>query len=194
MKRRSFIKTSAAGLVAPTALVSNDSKPIKNRVGKPIVISTWNHGLPANDAAMAILGQNGSALDAVEAGVRVPEADPESQSVGYGGRPDKDGHVTLDACIMDSLGNAGAVAFLSDLKHPISVARKVMEQTDHVMLVGNGAKKFALAQGFKEENLLTKNSREEWLRWKEDHSIKDSWGPNEEHDTISTIAIGKKGD
>ena len=77
MKRRSFIKTSAAGLVAPTALVSNDSKPIKNRMGKPIVISTWNHGLPANDAAMAILRQNGSALDAVEAGVRVPEADPE---------------------------------------------------------------------------------------------------------------------
>ena len=95
MKRRSFIKTSAAGLVAPTALISNDKKPIKSRMGKPIVISTWNHGLPANDAAMAVLGQNGSALDAVEAGVRVPEADPESQSVGYGGRPDEDGHVTL---------------------------------------------------------------------------------------------------
>jgi len=128
MKRRSFIKTSAAGLVAPTALVSNNSKPIKNRMGKPIVISTWNHGLPANDAAMAILRQNGSALDAVEAGVRVPEADPESQSVGYGGRPDEDGHVTLDACIMDSFGNAGAVAFLKDIKHPISVARKVMDK------------------------------------------------------------------
>jgi len=194
MKRRSFIKTGAAGLVAPSALISNDKKPIKSRMGKPIVISTWNHGLPANDAAMAVLRQNGSALDAVEAGVRVPEADPESQSVGYGGRPDEDGHVTLDACIMDSAGNAGAVAFLRDIKHPISVARKVMEQTDHVMLVGKGAKKFALAHGFKEENLLTKKSREEWLRWKEDHSIKDSWGPNEEHDTISTLAIDNKGD
>ena len=80
MKRRGFIKTGVAGIVAPAALFSNDKKPIKSRMGKPIVISTWNHGLPANDAAMAVLKQNGSALDAVEAGVRVPEADPKSHN------------------------------------------------------------------------------------------------------------------
>ena len=129
----------------------------------------------------------------MEAGVRVTEADPLSQSVGLGGRPDKDGHVTLDACIMDSDGNAGSVAFLRDIKHPISVARKVMEQTDHVMLVGKGAKRFALEKGFKEENLLTDKSREEWLQWKKDNSIKDSWGPNDEHDTISTLARDNNG-
>ena len=84
MKRRSFLKTGVAGFVAPAALFSNDKKPMKGSMETPIVISTWNHGLPANDAAMAVLKQNGSALDAVEAGVRVPEADPESQSVGYG--------------------------------------------------------------------------------------------------------------
>ena len=142
---------------------------------------------------MGVLNDNGTALDAVEAGVRVTEADPSSQSVGLGGRPDQDGHVTLDACIMNSDGNAGSVAFLRDIKHPISVARKVMEQTDHVMLVGEGAKRFALENGFQEENLLTDKSKEEWLQWKRDNSIKDSWGPNDEHDTISTLARDNKG-
>ena len=142
---------------------------------------------------MDVLNDNGTALDAVEAGVRVTEADPSSQSVRLGGRPDQDGHVTLDACIMNSDGNAGSVAFLRDIKHPISVARKVMEQTDHVMLVGEGAKRFALENGFQEENLLTNKSKEEWLQWKRDNSIKDSWGPNDEHDTISTLARDNKG-
>ena len=94
---------------------------------------------------------------------------------------------------MDSNGNAGSVAFLRDIKHPISVARKVMEGTDHVMLVGEGAKRFALENGFKQENLLTDKSKEEWLLWKKDNSIKDSWGPNDEHDTISTLARDNQG-
>ena len=193
MKRRDFIKSGAIGLVASSSLLNNCDSKIKKVTNSPIILSTWNHGIPANKAAMDILNDNGTALDAVEAGVRVTEADPSSQSVGLGGRPDQDGHVTLDACIMNSDGNAGSVAFLRDIKHPISVARKVMEQTDHVMLVGEGAKRFALENGFQEENLLTDKSKEEWLQWKRDNSIKDSWGPNDEHDTISTLARDNKG-
>ena len=193
MKRRDFIKSSAISLVASSSILTQCDNPIKKIKNDPIVLSTWDHGIPANNAAISIINKNGSSLEAVEAGVRITEADPLSQSVGLGGRPDKDGHVTLDACIMDSDGNAGSVAFLRDIKHPISVARKVMEQTDHVMLVGKGAKKFALEKGFKEENLLTEKSREEWLQWKKDNSIKDSWGPNDEHDTISTLARDNNG-
>ena len=193
MKRRDFIKSGAVGLVASSSLLNNCDSQIKKVTNSPIILSTWNHGIPANKAAMDVLNDNGTALDAVEAGVRVTEADPSSQSVGLGGRPDQDGHVTLDACIMNSDGNAGSVAFLRDIKHPISVARKVMEQTDHVMLVGEGAKRFALENGFQEENLLTDKSKEEWLQWKRDNSIKDSWGPNDEHDTISTLARDNKG-
>ena len=193
MKRRDFIKSGAVGLVASSSLLNNCDSQIKKVTNSPIILSTWNHGIPANKAAMDVLNDNGTALDAVEAGVRVTEADPSSQSVGLGGRPDQDGHVTLDACIMNSDGNAGSVAFLRDIMHPISVARKVMEQTDHVMLVGEGAKRFALENGFKEENLLTDKSKEEWMQWKRDNSIKDSWGPNDEHDTISTLARDNKG-
>ena len=193
MKRRDFIKSGAIGLVASSSLLNNCDSKIKKVTNSPIILSTWNHGIPANKAAMDVLNDNGTALDAVEAGVRVTEADPSSQSVGLGGRPDQDGHVTLDACIMNSDGNAGSVAFLRDIKHPISVARKVMEQTDHVMLVGEGAKRFALENGFQQENLLTDKSKEEWLQWKRDNSIKDSWGPNDEHDTISTLARDNKG-
>ena len=193
MKRRDFIKSGAIGLVASSSLLNNCDSKIKKVKNSPIILSTWNHGIHANNAAMDVLNDNGTALDAVEAGVRVTEADPSSQSVGLGGRPDQDGHVTLDACIMNSDGNAGSVAFLRDIKHPISVARKVMEQTDHVMLVGEGAKRFALENGFQEENLLTDKSKEEWLQWKRDNSIKDSWGPNDEHDTISTLARDNKG-
>lgn len=110
-----------------------------------------------------------------------------------GGRPDSEGNVTLDACIMDSDGNAGSVAFLQNIKHPISVARKVMEKTDHVMLAGKGALKFALENGFKKENLLTEQSRKEWLEWKKDNTIKDSWGPNDDHDTITSLAQDNDG-
>ena len=174
MKRRNFIKVGAAGLASPILLAGN--KDMKVNKDNPIVISTWSHGIPANEASIKILENNGSALDAVEAGVRVTEADAENQSVGLGGRPDSEGNVTLDACIMDSDGNAGAVGFLQNIKHPISVARKVMEETDHVMLAGKGALKFALKNGFKRENLLTEESRKGWLEWKKNNRIKESWG------------------
>ena len=193
MKRRDFIKTGTISLVASGSILTQCDSPIKKVKNNPIVLSTWDHGISANNSAMDILNNNGTALDAVESGVRVTEADPSSQSVGLGGRPDQDGQVTLDACIMDSDGNAGSVAFLRDIKHPISVARKVMKLTDHVMLVGAGAKRFALENGFQEENLLTDKSKEEWLQWKRDNSVKDSWGPNDEHDTISTLARDNEG-
>ncbi len=159
-----------------------------NRSRKPIVISTWNHGIDANKEAMKVLNSNGNALDAVEVGVKISESDPAIQSVGFGGRPDRGGHVTLDACIMDSKGNAGSVAYLQNIKHPVSVARKIMEETDHVMLAGNGAKDFAISQGFHEENLLTEESRKAWLKWKKDQGGKYDLDPNDDHDTISLLA------
>ena len=191
MKRRHFIKAGAAGLASPILLAGK--KKMKVNKNNPIVVSTWLHGIPANEVSMKILKKNGSALNAVEVGVRVTEADAENQSVGLGGRPDSEGNVTLDACIMDSDGNAGAVAFLQNIKHPISVARKVMEKTDHVMLAGKGALKFALENGFKKENLLTEQSRKGWLEWKKDNNIKDSWSPNDDHDTITSLAQDNDG-
>jgi N4-(beta-N-acetylglucosaminyl)-L-asparaginase len=157
-----------------------------------LVISTWNHGLPANEAAWKIISEGGRSVDAAEAGVRVPEADPESQSVGYGGLPDRDGNVTLDACIMDEYGNAGSVSFLQGIKHPVSVARKVMDLTPHVMLSGEGARQFALAQGFAEENLLTPESRKAWQNWLSTSEYKPIINI-ENHDTIGLLAMDLNG-
>ena len=191
--RRDFLKGTVAAAVVPGIAFSKVMEKMERNTGHPTVISTWNFGMEANREAMPLLKRGKSALDAVEAGARVPEADPKIRSVGYGGRPDEDGHVTLDACIMDSHGNAGSVAFLQDIKHSVSVARKVMEQTDHVMLVGDGAKRFALSQGFKEEDLLTEESRKEWLKRKENLSGKGDLDPNDNHDTISILAQDKDG-
>ncbi|KAA2240153.1 N(4)-(beta-N-acetylglucosaminyl)-L-asparaginase [Chitinophaga agrisoli] len=166
--RRNFLKAAALGAAAfsfegvKATPVTAAGRVVK---GQPIVISTWDFGLPANKAAWEVLKQGGRALDAVEAGVKVPEADPKIQTVGYGGFPDRDGHVTLDACIMDELGNCGSVAALEHVIHAISVARAVMEKTPHVMLVGEGALQFALASGFKKENLLTPESEKAWKEW-----------------------------
>ena len=185
MERKTFIKTGLITAAAPSLILS-DTATI-NRSRKPIAISTWDHGIKANKEAMKILLSNGSALDAVEAGVKLSEADPAIQSVGFGGRPDRDGSVTLDASIMDAQGNAGSVAYLQDIKHPVSVARKVMELTDHVMLVGRGAKSFAISHGFEEENLLTEKSRKAWLKWKKKSDENNISNPNDNHDTISLL-------
>lgn len=189
MKRRKFIKTAAVGLAAPNVLLSAD-KEFKRNLGSPVVLSTWSHGLPANDAAVEILSKGSSALDAVETGAKVPEADPKSTSVGFGGLPDEQGNVTLDACIMDHTGNAGSVAFIQNIKHPISVARKVMEETKHVMLVGEGARQFAVSQGFEEMNLLTNESKKAWEEWKK---RRREMTPHETHDTISVLAQDNDG-
>ena len=170
----------------------------------PIVVSTWNHGIAANEAAWKVLYTGGHALDAVEQGVRVPEADPNVTSVGYGGLPDRDGHVTLDACIMDERGRAGSVAFIESIMHPISVARMVMEKTPHVMLVGDGALQFALENGFKKQNLLTRSARKAWEEWMKANNYsppvdkKDKKNKTDEpkidkdnHDTIGMLAIDK---
>ena len=195
--RRNFIKTSA---FASAALLVNKSDAAELKLhqnsftpSKPIVLSTWNFGLKANEAAWEILIKNGKALDAVEAGVKIPEGDPTERSVGYGGRPDRDGRVTLDACIMDENANIGSVACLEFIKHPISVARAVMEKTPHVMLVGDGAFQFALSQGFKKENLLVEASEKEWQDWLKSSNYKPIVNI-ENHDTIGMIALDANGD
>lgn len=160
-----------------------------NGASFPLVIATWNN-LKATDAAWQSIQKGGTALDGVEEGVRIPEADPENDSVGYGGLPDRDGHVTLDACIMDKNGNAGSVAFLEHIMHPISVARKVMEKTPHVMLSGEGALKFAIDNGFKKENLLTEKSKKAWEEWKKTSKYEPVVN-YENHDTIGMLALDK---
>lgn len=164
------------------------SKPTAGKF--PLVIATWNN-LGATDAAWQNMHKGGTALDGVEAGVRVPEADPENDSVGYGGLPDRDGHVTLDACIMDKDGRAGSVTFLENIMHPISVARKVMEKTPHVMLSGEGAFKFAIDNGFKKENLLTEKSKKAWEEWKKTSKYEPIVN-YENHDTIGMLALDKE--
>jgi len=157
----------------------------------PTVIATWDNR-QATAAAWDILSAGGRALDAVEAGARVAEADPNDTSVGYGGLPDRDGNVTLDACIMDELGNAGSVTFLQHIKHPVSVARRVMEKTPHVILSGEGALEFALQEGFSKENLLTEDARRAWEAWK----VTAQYRPiinSERHDTIGIVAIDAQG-
>ncbi|WP_209389728.1 isoaspartyl peptidase/L-asparaginase family protein [Chryseobacterium sp. RR2-3-20] len=195
--RRKFLKTtgilSSALLINPLDLIAKETSESKPTVtNKPIVISTWNFGLKANEEAWKILAKGGRALDAVEKGVRVVEDDPNERSVGYGGRPDRDGRVTLDACIMDENYNIGSVACLEDIKNPISVARAVMEKTPHVMLVGDGALQFAVSQGFKKQNLLTPESEKEWKDWLKESKYKPIVNI-ENHDTIGMIALDEKG-
>jgi N4-(beta-N-acetylglucosaminyl)-L-asparaginase len=158
----------------------------------PVVLSTWDFGLKANEEAWKVLSNGGRALDAVEQGVKLVEADPNERSVGYGGRPDRDGRVTLDACIMDENLHIGSVACLEHIMHPISVARAVMEKTPHVMLVGDGALQFAEAQGFKRTKLLTPESEAEWKEWLKKSEYKPKVNI-ENHDTIGMIALDKDG-
>lgn len=190
--RRDFLKISGIGSLLFINLPKSFAFRRPNVDHGAIVLSTWSHGVPANTAAWEILSKGGRALDAVEAGVKIPEADPAVSSVGYGGLPDRDGRVTLDACIMDEKAGCGSVAFLEHIVHPISVARLVMEKTPHVMLVGEGALKFALDQGFKKENLLTPESEAAWKEWlkKSEYKPVVNW---ENHDTIGMIALDQQG-
>ena len=158
----------------------------------PVVLSTWNFGATANAEAWKTLHTGGRALDALEAGARVIEADPRITTVGYGGAPDRDGHVTLDACVMDEHDNCGSVGCLEFIKHPISVARKVMENTPHVMLVGEGALQFALASGFQKESLLTPESERAWKEWLKTANYRPVINV-ENHDTLGTIALDAAG-
>lgn len=189
MKRRDFLMAGLAGAASPMILAK--SNRLKKNINNPVILSTWNFGIPANEEAMTKLSDGGNAMDAAEAGARHAESDVENNSVGYGGLPDELGHVTLDACVMDSSGNAGSVAFLQNIKHPVSVARMVMEDTKHVMLVGEGAKQFAISKGFEEVNLLTEKSENEWKKWLKERR---EMTPHETHDTLSVLVQDKNGD
>ncbi|MBA4167616.1 MAG: isoaspartyl peptidase/L-asparaginase, partial [Chitinophagaceae bacterium] len=205
--RRKFLRNSllgSAGLVAtniPAVHVVSEHHPANNN---PVVVSTWDFGQAANLEAWKILAAGGRAVDAVEVGVKIPEADPANHTIGYGGLPDRDGHVTLDACIMDEAYNCGSVMCLEYIMHPVSVARLVMEKTPHVALSGEGALQFALANGFSKENLLTPESEKMWREWLKtsrynpeknvenrlyDKSLDPIPGGPSNHDTIGMVAI-----
>ena len=188
MKRRDFFKSSFIGLSLPSFLFGKST--VNRNKNSPVIITTWNYPR-ANEAAIKTLNNNGNAMDAAEAGCRVLEADEKNIYIGIGSLPDETGKVTLDSCVMDSNGDCGSVAFLQNIVHPVSVARKVMEETKHVMLVGEGARKFAISKGFKQRNLLTKESRKAWREWLKDRR---QMTPHEAHDTISMLVQDSNGD
>lgn len=189
--RREFMKT-----VAAAAAISKPelSVPEADESGA-IFLSTWAHGKPANERASEVFMSGGSLLDAVEQGIQVTENDPSITSVGYGGLPNEDGIVELDAALMDGTRHhAGAVASLRNIKNPISVARKVLEKTRHTTLAGEGAFQFALKMGFHAEQLLTPESLKKWLDWKADPKRQDFWKLSaENHDTIGMLATDGNG-
>lgn len=192
--RRNFLKKSALGtLGVSTAMSCNKLNKTNSKTVFPRIISTWNHGLDANKKAWEVLKNGQGGLSAVEEGVKVTEADPNVRSVGLGGYPDREGIVTLDACIMDKDSNCGSVSYLQNIKHPISVARHVMEDTPHVMLSGSGALDFAISKGFKQENLLTEASKNDWIKWKDKSDYKPIINI-ENHDTISMLLIDQNRD
>lgn len=207
ISRKKFLQigalSGAASLLHNTLHSQNTKK-----VSGPVVISTWDAGLRANKGAWQVLSKGGAALDAVEKGVMVTE-DEINCCVGLGANPDRDGIVTLDACIMDHAFNCGSVAFLERIKHPIAVARRVMEKTPHVMLVGSGAQQFAVAEGFalepQELSADAKKAYADWLKTSKyepginretkghgpfaPHQINNEWN----HDTIGMVALDAQG-
>lgn len=200
MKRRTFIKAASlagAATVISSKALTEGSKALaagaSAREGGPIILSTWDFGPEVPQAALEALTKGGTLIDAVEHAVMVPEGDPKVTSVGYGGYPDREGHVTLDACIMDGNGNCGSVVFLENIKHPISVARLVMEKTQHVMLAGEGALQFALENGFKKEDLLTEEAEAAYKEWLKSSKYSPRALDKDNHDTIGLLAMDGKG-
>ena len=213
MDRRRFLELPVAGLALTAAdrlFAQKRSTDPPTRFKMPVIVSTWDSGRTANAAGWPVLQKGGRALDAVEAAGRASEDEP-SCCVGLGAWPDRDGHVTLDSCIMDGNGDCGAVSFLERIKHPVSVARKVMESTPHIMLSGEGAQQFAVANGFPlESGKLSDDAEKEWKKWLEKSNYRpeinvenkhsrliptpyffDDGSPN--HDTMGTIALGANG-
>jgi isoaspartyl peptidase/L-asparaginase-like protein (Ntn-hydrolase superfamily) len=201
MERRKFVKLGAVGLastfVTPLSAMPTEEKKVDDKpyTGGAKIISTWSHGMPANAAAWEVLKNGGSSLDAVEAGAKQTESDVTNRSVGIGGLPDRSGKVTLDACIMDWEANCGSVGFLEGIAHPISVARHIMEHTPHVMLVGAGAKSYALKNGFTTIKTPVKEAKEAWKKWMKENkdSLKKPAINHENHDTIGLLAIDELG-
>ncbi len=201
MNRRKFIQ--AAAVAGSTVAVFQDHSAFASArslqpgpgsigAGKARVLSTWDFKLPVNETAYKVLDGGGSLLDAVEQSINLVEADPKITSVGRGGYPDRDGHLTLDACIMDEHGNAGSVACIEHIMHPVSVARRVMEKTPHVVLVGDGALQFAVEQGFKKEDLLTEQAKAAYRDWLKSSGYKPPIS-KDNHDTIGLIAMDANG-
>lgn len=195
-----MIDVSRRGLIAASGLAATAVATTARAEAAPVVLaSTWDFGAAANAEGWKARQAGGSALDMVEAAARAPEADPTNHSVGLGGYPDRDGHVTLDAVIMDDAGGLGAVCALEDVVHAVSVARRVMEKTPHVILVGEGARDFALAEGFEATNLLTPEAEAAWREWlttaryaPRANSENDDWrkagsGGALDHDTIGVL-------
>jgi len=188
--RRDFIKT-VAGTAAFAAVEGRAALPPD---AGPVFLSTWSHGKPANERAAEVFKSGGSLLDAIEKGINVPENDPNVTSVGYGGIPNAEGVVELDAAIMDGARHrAGSVCSLHMIKNPISVARLVMEKTRHTTLAGEGAFRFALKMGFEPQTLLTAQSLKAWQDWKADPHHPTFWRSPENHDTIGMVATDGKG-
>lgn len=193
LSRRTLLTGTAVAAAGPV-LARDDAPPA-------VLVSTWDFGAPANAAGHAVRQAGGSALDMVEAGARVAEADETNASVGLGGFPDREGHVTLDAVIMNGRGDMGAVCALEDIIHAVSLARRVMEATPHVILVGEGARTFALEQGFETTPLLTPESEAAWRRWLETsdyaprpNSENADWrGGASDHDTLGILGIDAQG-
>lgn len=190
LDRRSFLITAGA---ATTALAAPGA-PSLAQSGSPVFLSTWKWGMEANARAAAVIAAGGSLLDAVEKGINLVEDDPNVDSVGYGGLPNEEGEVELDAGIMDgTTRRAGSVCNLHKIKNPISVARLVMEKTRHTTMAGEGALQFAIANGFEPMQLLTPHSLEAWLQWKNDPNHQTFWIDADHHDTIGMLATDAKG-
>lgn len=198
-QRRNFIKKTliTTGLLLPGGISKAASglfgyQPSSEKF-KPLLLSTWNHGMPANDRAWEVLNRTGNLVDAVEEGVKVTELDMDNLSVGLQGLPDREGIPTLDASIMKGDGSCGSVAFVRQVKHPISLARKVMDETPHVMLTGEGARQFAIAQGFPmESEKLSPKAEEMYQEWKKTSKYMPVVNI-ENHDTIGMIGLGADG-
>lgn len=192
MDRKSFVKLAGlatTGLVTASCTTgARQLEPIR-----PLVVATWANRTAVQTAWDTILA-GGSAIDAVEAGARIPESDPSDRSVGYGGFPDKRGIMSLDASIMDGKGNCGGVAAVEGIRHAVSLARVVMEKTNHVLIAGDGAQSLALEHGFVVEDLLSPESKEDYRRWLMDKEGQEQFvHPTENHDTIGILAIDANG-
>ena len=189
LDRRDFIKS-----VAGAAAFSVSELPAGSAAGGPVFLATWSHGKPAVDRAAQVFSGGGSLMDAVEKGINVTEDDPRVTSVGYGGLPNEEGVVELDAAIMDgTIHRSGSVCALHSIKNPISVARKVIERTRHTTLAGEGAYQFALKQGFQPMQLLTVESLSKWLEWRNKPNHEQYWVTPDNHDTIGLVATDGKG-
>lgn len=194
--RRKFIRNislsaASGGLLASMVETKAAVKTPAGATGH-IVLSTWKHGVAANEKAVEVLKGGGRAVDAAQQGVMVVESDPKNTSVGLSAYPDRDGHVTLDASIMNETGQAGSVTFLEGIDHPISVARLIMDTTPHVMLSGDGAQQFALQHGFKLRKGLSPQAKTAYEKWLKTSNYKPQVNI-ENHDTIGLILRDEHG-